>query len=171
MAALPIKPDTAQSACPDLTASPQLLRTIFDALPQRIFWKDTQGRFLGCNRQFAEDFGFASSQDICGKTNEDLGLPDDLVTQYQLADAEVLTTGRPQWQQEHYKTYRDGRQGWVRATKVPLSGTEGGRLPSSIPTRIFLPKSRRSKRCNATDIWWRQPPMPSVYSIATTAIR
>jgi PAS domain S-box-containing protein len=126
MAALPIKPDTAQSACPDLTASPQLLRTIFDALPQRIFWKDTQGRFLGCNRQFAEDFGFASSQDICGKTNEDLGLPDDLVTQYQLADAEVLTTGRPQWQQEHYKTYRDGRQGWVRATKVPLSGTEGG---------------------------------------------
>ena len=125
MDVLPIKSDAVQSSSPAPATTPQLLQTIFDALPQRIFWKDTQGRFLGCNCQFAEDLGFESPQDICGKTNEDLELPGDLATRYQLADAEVLATGRPQWQQERYKTYRGGRQGWVRATKVPLLGAEG----------------------------------------------
>jgi diguanylate cyclase (GGDEF)-like protein len=39
----------------------------------RFFWKDQNRRFLGASRSFLEYYGFASQQDIIGKTDEDLG--------------------------------------------------------------------------------------------------
>ena len=39
----------------------------------RMFWKDRERRFLGVNRGFLEYYGFASEQDVVGKTDEELG--------------------------------------------------------------------------------------------------
>lgn len=39
----------------------------------RFFWKDQNRRFLGASRSFLEYYGFASQQEILGKTDEDLG--------------------------------------------------------------------------------------------------
>ncbi|MDO5702505.1 MAG: EAL domain-containing protein [Lachnospiraceae bacterium] len=39
----------------------------------RIFWKDTERRFLGVNRGFLKFYGFKSEQELIGKNDEDLG--------------------------------------------------------------------------------------------------
>ena len=45
----------------ELYKSRQLLQIVLDHVPQRVFWKDTSFRYLGCNKPFAEDVGLADS--------------------------------------------------------------------------------------------------------------
>ena len=42
--------------------SNETLSLIIDAIPVRIFWKDRESRFLGCNKLFAADTGVM----LCG---------------------------------------------------------------------------------------------------------
>ncbi|WP_008308472.1 PAS domain S-box protein [Leptolyngbya sp. PCC 6406] len=125
------QPSYATVAMADCSASQQLLQTILDTLPQRVFWKDVQGRFLGCNRQFAEDMGRSDPAQIIGKTDEELGLSPQQISQYRRADEAVIATGRPHLQVEHCQNYPDGLQRWVRTNKVPLRQSRGGAGESS----------------------------------------
>ena len=49
--------------------SEQLLRTVLDVLPQRVFWKDREGRYLGANNRFLADCGMSA---VAGKTDCDM---------------------------------------------------------------------------------------------------
>jgi PAS domain S-box-containing protein len=49
----------------------ELLRTLMDTLPTPIFYKDIDGRYMGCNRAFEECLGLAQ-QEIIGKTAYDI---------------------------------------------------------------------------------------------------
>ena len=42
-------------AADELYESRQMLQTVLDNIPQRVFWKGRDLRFLGCNRAFAAD--------------------------------------------------------------------------------------------------------------------
>ena len=52
--------------------SNQMLETVIDNIPQRIFWKDRESRYLGCNMAFARDAGLAYPEQVVGKTDHDL---------------------------------------------------------------------------------------------------
>lgn len=54
------------------TAYTSLLQEVVEGIPIRVFWKDINSQFLGCNSLFAKDAGFTSPQDIIGKTDFDL---------------------------------------------------------------------------------------------------
>jgi hypothetical protein len=49
-----------------------LLLTIINTAPLRVFWKDTELRFLGCNLAFARDAGVACPNDLTGKDDYQL---------------------------------------------------------------------------------------------------
>ena len=49
-----------------------LLKNIISKIPGSIYWKDRDGRFLGCNQIVAEMAGVASPDDVIGKTDADL---------------------------------------------------------------------------------------------------
>jgi len=51
--------------------SKQLLQTILDILPQRVFWKDIDSNYLGANKTFLED---CNTKDIIGKCDYDMNL-------------------------------------------------------------------------------------------------
>jgi PAS domain S-box-containing protein len=44
----------------DIRESRQMLLQVLDAIPVRVFWKDKESRYLGCNRHFAADAGLDS---------------------------------------------------------------------------------------------------------------
>ena len=48
-------------------------RALVDSGVIRMFWKDRDRRFVGASRSFLDYYGFASTDDILGKTDEDLG--------------------------------------------------------------------------------------------------
>ena len=77
-----------------LQQSKQMLEAVIDSVPQRIFWKDTESRYLGCNRAFAQDVGLADASRIVGLTDDDL--PWRMVaTNARVRDREVIETGEP----------------------------------------------------------------------------
>ena len=49
------------------------LENILNIAPVAIFWKDTKRRFLGANTTFLEYFGYASVDEILGKTDQEIG--------------------------------------------------------------------------------------------------
>jgi PAS domain-containing protein len=57
-----------KQATEQFAKSQQLLRTVLDILPQRVFWKDCSGHFVGANKRFLEDCGVT---DVAGKTDYD----------------------------------------------------------------------------------------------------
>ncbi len=59
-------------------------QTLIDTIPSPIFYKDTEGRYLGCNSSFESYIGL-SKADIIGKTVYDIA-PEDLADIYREAD-------------------------------------------------------------------------------------
>ncbi|OQW93851.1 MAG: hypothetical protein BWK79_08975 [Beggiatoa sp. IS2] len=50
----------------------ELLQSILNTIPQGVFWKDVDGRYLGCNYNFAHTLGLESAEHIVGKTDAEL---------------------------------------------------------------------------------------------------
>ena len=59
-----------------LRASHQIIEGIINAIPVRVFWKDKNLVYLGCNAVFARDAGFADPKDIIGKDDYQMGWRD-----------------------------------------------------------------------------------------------
>ncbi|OAN49717.1 histidine kinase [Chloroflexus islandicus] len=102
----------------ELFESREMLYTVIDHLPLGVFWKDTESRFLGCNRRALDDAGLASFAEIVGKT--DFELPwRDRAERYQYSDRLVMATG-PKVNVEETFTRSDGSVIRIRTAKVPL---------------------------------------------------
>jgi diguanylate cyclase (GGDEF)-like protein/PAS domain S-box-containing protein len=97
----------------------QTLRLVVDNIPQRVFWKDTEGRYLGCNTQFARDAGFASSSEVIGKTDFEMAWKEDAEA-YRADDAAVLAGRGAKIGYEEPQHRPDGSVLWLRTSKVPM---------------------------------------------------
>lgn len=102
-----------------LAESLNLLQTIINTAPVRIFWKDKELNYLGCNRAFAKDVGAPSIEHVIGKNDYDLHWQEHADI-YRDDDREVLETGLPKLAYEEPRNTREGRILWLRTSKVPL---------------------------------------------------
>ena len=107
-----------------LSESRRLLRSVIDTIPTRVFWKDTDLNFVGCNQNFALDAGLASPDDLLGKSDFDLVWADRAET-YRADDRSVMESGEPRLQFEEPLTRPDGTTGWLLTSKIPLRGDDG----------------------------------------------
>ncbi|OOY53789.1 hypothetical protein BOV97_00790 [Solemya velum gill symbiont] len=103
----------------DLLSSKRLLQSIIDRAPIRVFWKDRESRFLGCNILFAKDAGFTHPDQLIGKTDDEMGWKEQAEL-YRADDIKVIETGEAKLDFEEPQTTPDGRQIWLRTSKVPL---------------------------------------------------
>lgn len=101
-----------------------MLHTVINALPDKIFFKDAQGHYLGCNEAYATSLGM-QPETIEGKTAQDLFGPDKGQALQQLDD-EVLKTMKPSFSEEH-EEISGGRTKYYETLRVPVS-ERGGRL-------------------------------------------
>ena len=101
--------------------SEALLKTIIDVLPQRVFWKDRNGRFLGANRYFKTD---ANVEDIVGKTDHDLPWAEH-AEMLQAADRRIMDNRQAEIGQVEEITSYDGHPAWLTTSKVPLIDAAG----------------------------------------------
>lgn len=102
-----------------------LLKAIIDTAPMRIFWKDEDLRFLGCNPSFAKDAGESSPEDIIGKDDSQLGWKEQAEL-YQEDDRKVMTSNTPKLFYDEPQTTPDGKTIWLRTSKVPLYNSING---------------------------------------------
>jgi PAS domain S-box-containing protein len=108
----------------DLFSSRQMLQAVLDSIPQRVFWKDRNSVFLGCNKPLALDAGFSEPADMVGKTDYDHA-SHETADLYRADDRKVMETGQPRINYEEPQIRPDGSHAWLRTTKVPLRNKEG----------------------------------------------
>jgi PAS domain S-box-containing protein len=104
--------------------SQQMLQAVLDTIPQRVFWKDRNSVFLGCNKPLVLDVVFSEPADITGKTDYDhaSSATADL---YQADDRQVMQTGQSKINYEERQVRPDGSIAWLRTSKVPLRDKDG----------------------------------------------
>ncbi|HVE10410.1 MAG TPA: PAS domain S-box protein, partial [Paraburkholderia sp.] len=96
--------------------SNQMLETVMDNIPQRIFWKDRESRYLGCNMAFARDAGLAYPEQVVGKTDDDLPWR-EIADEVRRHDAEVIESGVPKMNYEFDMIVEQAAKALVVATQ------------------------------------------------------
>ncbi|WP_019508338.1 PAS domain S-box protein [Pleurocapsa sp. PCC 7319] len=108
----------------ELRESQQLLRLIFDTLPQRFFWKDKNFNYLGCNQLFAQDAGLNSPEEIIGKNDFELSWHKSAHL-YRADDEVILAGGTPKINYEESQIREDGSILILRTNKIALKDKNG----------------------------------------------
>ena len=102
-----------------------LLRSIIDNIPDQIYYKDRNSRFILCNPAVAANCGAGNPDEVIGKTDLDL-FPPDLAKQYYKHEQELIASGIPLINlEEILKNKVTGEVRWSLSTKVPITDNNG----------------------------------------------
>ena len=113
------KVDIENHAEMSFTGSSFLFKLI-DLLPAHIFWKNTDGVYLGCNVVFAQGLGFSSPDDVIGKTDYDFPVLSQSCERYRQDDNEVITSKAAKLNIEELQLFSSGKQAYLLTSKVPI---------------------------------------------------
>ncbi len=109
-----------------LAEANRMFSLVIENIPIRVFWKDREGRFLGCNTAFAQDVGFDTPEDLTGKTDYDL-IDYETAVRFQTVDSEIMSSGIPKLRYEEFEVRPDGQEQWLQQSKIPIKN-EGGEV-------------------------------------------
>ena len=107
-----------------LDESRSLLQSVIDTAPVRVFWKDRQLRYLGCNPIFARDAGKQSPAEMIGQDDYQMGWAAE-ADLYRSDDRMIIDSGTMRVNFEEPQTTPDGKTIWLRTSKVPLRNRAG----------------------------------------------
>jgi PAS domain S-box-containing protein len=109
----------------DLVRNEQMLSSVLNSIPQAVFWKDAEGRYLGSNAVFARAVGLSHPDQVRGKTDFDFPWRPSDAEAYRADDAEVIRTGRAKRHIVEPVQQADGARVLVETTKAPLLDAAG----------------------------------------------
>jgi len=104
----------------NLKASERMLAAVLDTIPVRVFWKDTDSRYMGCNSQFAKDAGFESYKDIRGKYDHELPWEKTYAEKFRLDEIDIMEAGKSRLFYEENLLNHRGETRWLSTSKIPL---------------------------------------------------
>jgi PAS domain S-box-containing protein len=100
-----------------------LLRAFLDTIPNFVYFKDRESRFVTVSKTKAGRHGLQPSE-LIGKSDADFFSEEH--TQWARVDEEsIMETGEPVIGKLERTSWRDGRAGWGRVSKMPLRNPEG----------------------------------------------
>jgi PAS domain S-box-containing protein len=116
---------TENNFSPDIQfAQKDLFDLVIDSLPDQIYLKDANSRFVRCNTPVAINAGFKSSEELIGKSDFDChpGEADQFFNDEQTLmklDQSLIN------HEEHFVDHRTGEVKWNLSTKVPVKDDSG----------------------------------------------
>lgn len=106
----------------ELARKNNFLRTLIDAIPDLIFYKDCNRIYLGCNRAY-EAFAGRSEKDLVGRTDRDV-FSRDAADTFREMDQKILSTEESR-RNEEWIVYPDGRRILLETLKTPFFDLNG----------------------------------------------
>ena len=113
-----------EKALEELELERSLLRQLIDNLPDLIFLKDRESRFLVANRATASFMGVDSPEQLVGRTDFDF-YPESLAQQFRAAERQVMESGEGINGFERTQLDIHQNEHWLAATKLALHDTHG----------------------------------------------
>ena len=141
----------------ELLESQQMLRLVIDTIPVRVFWKDVDLCYLGCNMPFARDAGHNDPAELIGKDDYAMAWQDQAEL-YRADDRKVIESGMPKLNYEEPQTTPEGKTIWLKTSKIPLKNSKG-EIIGVLGTYEDVTEAKRSAMIQKT-----------LYGIASAAI-
>jgi PAS domain S-box-containing protein len=113
-----------QQAEENLIYERNLLNALMDNMPDHIFFKDNESRFIRISKAQANRFGLSEPALAVGKTDFDFFTEEYARPAFE-NEQEIVKTGNPSVGLEEKETRPDGRRTWASTTKVPLYDDKG----------------------------------------------
>ena len=107
-----------------LSESHQIIEGILNTIPVRVFWKDKNLVYLGCNAGFAHDAGFADPKEVIGKDDYQMAWR-DRAELYRSDDRQVIESGDSKLLIEEPLTISEGNTITLLTSKIPLRSSTG----------------------------------------------
>ncbi len=101
-----------------------LLNAFLEHIPDNVYFKDRNSRFVRINRAMAEYVGLADPGQAVSKTDCDIFTSEHAVQALE-DEKRIMETGLPLIGMEEKETWPDGHETWVLTTKVPLKELDG----------------------------------------------
>ena len=103
---------------------PAMLRAIVASLPDLIYVKDAESRFMLANQGVADVMGARTSAELVGKTDFDF-YPDDVAKGFFEDERKVILSGEPLYNREEQVMEPNADTRWMLTTKMPLFDAAG----------------------------------------------
>ncbi len=108
----------------ELAYERDLLRALLDYIPDRIYFKDVNCRFMRCSKSMARRLGLGDPREVVGKTDFDFH-PAQQAHEFYNDEQRILLTGQPLINKLEKQVDVDGREIWASVTKVPIYTQSG----------------------------------------------
>lgn len=108
----------------DLAYERDLLRALLDYIPDRIYFKDVNCRFMRCSKSMAVRLGLTDARDVVGKTDFDFH-PVEQAQEYYNDEQHILVHGEPLINKLERQVDPQGNEIWASVTKVPIYTQSG----------------------------------------------
>ena len=108
-----------------LQESQQLLQLVLNTIPHKVFWKDVNLVYQGCNYSFADVAGVGSPSEIVGKTDYDLAWATEEADFFRECDRRVMESNTPELGIIEPQLQADDTAAWLETSKLPLHDVDG----------------------------------------------
>lgn len=107
-----------------LVKEQDLLRALMDNIPDKIFFKDRDSRFVRVNKAWAKKYNLDNTDEVVGKADVDFfnkSFAEETFQEEQL----LMETDQPLINKLERKIREDGQESYKLVTKVPIRGKNG----------------------------------------------
>ena len=108
----------------DLRRERRMMDTFMHSVPDAVYFKDLQSRFIRTSQSMAKLFGKDSPDELTGKTDFDFFSEEHARPAFE-GEQQIIRTGQPIIGLPEREVFPDGRVQWSLTTKMPLRDEEG----------------------------------------------
>lgn len=108
----------------ELAEERHLIKTLLDNIPMNVYFKDKESRFVMANLPTAKKMGFASPDELLGKSDADF-FGHEHAHQARRIEQEIMASGKGVCDITEHETWEDRPDTWVKSTKHPWYGHDG----------------------------------------------
>jgi len=141
--------DALRKEAAALMSEQSLLRMLIDNLPDIIFAKDAQSRFILANTACARQLGAGSLEEVLGKTDADFVSP-ELASQFLADEQALMRSCQPVTKEEVTQNKETGEMLRSLTTKVPLKN-DSGKVVGLIGIARNITKRKRAEEALASE--------------------
>jgi diguanylate cyclase (GGDEF)-like protein/PAS domain S-box-containing protein len=108
----------------ELQHEKDLFTILMDTLPDRVYFKDSESRFLRINTAKGRRLGLANVAEAIGKSDADYYIPEQ-AEEARSDEKEIFQTGHALIDKEELKISISGHKEWVMSSKLPMVDRDG----------------------------------------------
>jgi len=107
----------------EIAVSKEVLRKVLDNIPIKVFWKNKDSKFLGCNVAFLKAIGAESEEEVIGKSDFDFHEIEE-AEKYKKDDLAIMLSGKPRLKYQGSQII-NGKERWITTSKLPFFDKNG----------------------------------------------